>query len=161
MRRWAGLSQRPAVSVEAPEELSRPVEGTSRGADLARTYRRVHSSPSPEGLNGPEYDLNPILPECPRAELLDTCPRWVQWRVPTRLSPRHLRNAAAISAAYRGLRSPIWTLGLPQSLGCARWSASASSQAHGASVKQQQPWNLLRSGSPSRLSGFMGTSLVI
>lgn len=62
MTRWTELSQRPAVSVEAPEELSRPVEGTSPGADLARTCRRVHSSPSPEGLNRPEYDLNPILP---------------------------------------------------------------------------------------------------
>ncbi|MEJ1288273.1 hypothetical protein NN561_019304 [Cricetulus griseus] len=61
MTRWTELPPRPAVLVEALEELSRCVEGTSPGADLARTCRRVHSGPSPEGLNRPDRDLDPDL----------------------------------------------------------------------------------------------------
>lgn len=110
MTRWAGLPQRPTVLVEAPEELSRSPEGTSQRVDLTRTCRRVHSGPSPEGLNRPDHaldpDLNPIQPGCPRAELLGTFPRWVRRRVLTRLTPGHLPSAAAISAAHRGTEVP-------------------------------------------------------
>lgn len=160
MTRWAGHSLRPAVSVETPKELSRSVVVTSPGADLARTCRLVHSSPSPEGLNRPEYDLNPIPPGCPRAELLGTCPRWVQWRVPTRLSPGHLRNAAAISAVHGGLRSPIWTLGLPQDSGCERWTAGAASQTHRASAGSTSA-GIHSVGEPQPALAFYRTSPVM
>lgn len=136
MTRWAELPPRPAVLVEAPEELSRCVEGASRGADLARTMQARTFWPEPRRTEPSNRDLDPLTSTGgPRAELLrSTCPRWVRRRVLTRLAPGHLLSAAAISAAHREPRSPTWALRLPQDSGRAKWTEGAADQTHRASV---------------------------
>lgn len=160
MTRWTGLSQRPAVSVEAPEELSRPVEGTSPGADLARTCRRVHSSSSPEGLNRPEYDLNPI-------------PAWVSAGRTARYLPAFgslARSDAPFSRASQksrgdlrcagGTKVPNLGSGAPPRLGLHEVNRGCREPDAPSFRRQHQRRNPLCSGAPSRLSRFMGTSPV-
>jgi hypothetical protein len=144
----------------SPEELSRPVEVTSPGADLARTCRRVHSSPSPEGLNRPEYDLNPI-------------PAWVSAGRTARYLPALgslARSDAPFSRASQKRRGdlrcaretkvPNLGSGAPPRLGLRKMNRECREPDAPSFSRQHQRWNPLCSGAPDRLSHFIGTSPV-